>query len=189
MASSGNNILTRNYSGKVGDQYVMRTRGKKSIIAGLPKKRKLGADALSQMESIKRKFSLAVIYARKAITNPALKEEYAAVRRGNQSAFNVAFLDAYKAPELADLRTDGFTGVAGQSLVVQAIDNFRVTKVSFALSSPDGKLLEEGEAMMDENGYDWIYTTQSDIPSPSGTIIRITAEDIPKNRSLLEAVI
>ncbi|MCF1716335.1 hypothetical protein L0U88_16960 [Flavihumibacter sp. RY-1] len=87
------------------------------------------------------------------------------------------------------MRTDGYSGAAGHALTVQATDNFRVTKVSFGLYAPDGGLLEEGDAVMDENGFDWIYTTKSEIPSPAGTLIRVSAEDVPKNRTLLEVVI
>ena len=187
MARSTNNVLTRNYSGKVAGQYILRTRGNKSIIAGLPSKNERVASP--KQEVIRRKFALSVIYAKKALTNPDLKVAYNAVAKGNQTAFNVALLDAFKAPELSNLRTEGFTGAAGQSFTVQAIDNFRVTKVSFGLYAPDGSLLEEGEAIMDENGFDWIYTTKLEIPSPAGTLIRVSAEDIPKNRTLLEVVI
>ena len=188
MARSANNVLTRNYSGKVAGQYSLRMRGDQSIIAGLPKPRKEKSNSEKHM-AVKRKFSLAVIYGKKAIANPELKAEYQAIAKKNQSAYNAAVLDALKGPELADLRTDGYSGSAGHSLTVQATDNFRVTKVSFGLFAPDGSLLEEGDAIMDENGFDWIYTTQSEISSPTGTIIRVTAEDLPKNRTQLEAVI
>jgi hypothetical protein len=187
MARSTNNVLTRNYSGKVAGQYVLRTRGNKSIIAGLPAKNERVASP--KQEIIRRKFALSVIYAKKALTNPELKAAYNAVTKGNQTSFNVALLDAFRAPEISNFRSEGFTGAAGQFLIVQAIDNFRVTRVSFGLYAPDGTLLEEGDAIMDENGYDWIYTTKSEIPSTAGTHIRISAEDIPKNRTLLEVVI
>lgn len=189
MAITSNNVLTRNYSGKVAGQYVLRTRGAKSMIAGLPKPFEVKEEFKAKKLENQRKFNLAVIYAKKALQNPDLKADYAAARRGNQSAFNVAFLDKYFAPELSELRTEEYTGLAGQSLFVQAIDNFRVTKVVFTLFAADGSKLEEGEAVMDENGFDWIYTTQVDNPSPAGTIIRVTAEDIPKSKSILEGLI
>ncbi len=188
MARSANNVLTRNYTGKVAGQYSLRMRGDQSIIAGLPKSRKEKSNS-EKLMAVKRKFSLAVIYGKKAIANPELKASYQAIAKKNQSAFNAAVLDALKGPELAELRLDGYSGVAGQTLTVQAIDNFRVTKVSFGLYAPDGSLLEEGDALMDENGFDWIYTTKSEIPSPAGTLIRVSAEDVPKNRTLLEVVI
>ena len=185
MARTTNNVLTKNYSGKVAGQYSLRTRGNQSIIAGLPKARE-GAISAVQFE-LQKSFKLAVIYARKAMTNPQLKEAYAAARRDNQSAYNVAFMDAYKGPELSDLRTDEYKGTIGDKIIVQAIDNFRVTNVKFKLLSADGTELENGDAIEDENGYDWIYTSKKNNSSLPGTIIQVTAEDIPKNKALLEA--
>ena len=185
MARTTNNVLTKNYSGKVAGQYSLRTRGKKSIIAGLPKPRE-GAPSTVQVD-LQKAFKLAVMYARKAMNNPDLKVAYAAVRRDNQSAYNVAFADAYKGPELSDLRTESYTGAKGDQILVQAIDNFRVTTVKFILLSADGNVLETGDAIEDENGYDWVFTCKVENPSLPGTIIRITAEDIPKNKAVLEA--
>jgi hypothetical protein len=61
--------------------------------------------------------------------------------------------------------------------------------VTFTLRSADGTLLEKGQAVEDENGRDWIYTSQVANPSLSGTTIQVTAEDIPKNLATLEAVL
>ena len=49
MAKTNPNFLTHNYVGKVGKQYSLRNRGDQSIIASLPKTRKVStATALSQ---------------------------------------------------------------------------------------------------------------------------------------------
>ena len=61
MARTTNNVLTKNYSGKVAGQYSLRTRGKKSIIAGLPKARE-GAPSSVQVD-LQKAFKLAVMYA------------------------------------------------------------------------------------------------------------------------------
>lgn len=92
------------------------------------------------------------------MSNPILKEGYTAIIRDNQSAFNVAFKDFYFGPELADLRTEEYTGAAGQNLIVEATDNFQVTSVVFTLFGADGVVLESGPAAMGENDLDWIYT-------------------------------
>ncbi|WP_332733818.1 hypothetical protein [Flavihumibacter sp.] len=186
---SKTNIITHNYGGKLDDQFVIRKIGSKSILASLPKGYEVKERFKPQFEQTKRNFKLAVIYAKKAIQNPELKEQYEAVRRGNQSAFNVAFQDKYYAPELSALRTESYTGQAGQQMLVEATDNFRVTKVVFTLFASDGTVLEEGDAVMDDNGFDWIYTTKVANPSPAGTIVRVTAEDIPKSKTILEGVI
>jgi len=46
---------------------------------------------------MKEKFQCAVLYAQSVRdTNPELKAQYEANRMGKQSAFNVAFIEAYK---------------------------------------------------------------------------------------------
>ncbi|MBZ5857590.1 hypothetical protein [Flavihumibacter profundi] len=192
MATTNRNFLTFSYAGKVGKQYSLRNRGDKSIIASLPKKAKKGTpeEELTQL-GVKEKFQRAVLYAKTVkANNPALMAEYAAVRKGTQSAHNVAFLDAYKAPKLSDLRTDEYEGVVGREIIVQAMDNFRVKSVRFTLFSPDGTKLEEGDAKQSlVNGYDWIYTTQQANPSLAGTKVRVTAKDMPENITVLEKVL
>lgn len=189
MARTSSNLLTQTYSGKVGKQFVFRTRGNKSIIAALPKGSGLDSSPTTSQLEIRRKFQKAVIYAKKAIQNPAMLEAYTGAIRGNQTAFNVAFKDAYKGPEISNLRTDLYKGAAGDTILVEAIDNFRVSQVKFTLTAADGTLIDEGLAQEDENGYDWVFTTKVENPSPEGTRIRITAQDIPKNEAVFESVL
>ncbi len=188
MAKTDNNIITRNYSGSVGRQFSLRTRGNKSILAALPKSR-YGLPLTPAQQLVREKFQLATIYARKAASNPALMEAYEAGRRGNQSARNVAFKDAWFAPIVSSIQTDAYTGEADQPIVVRAIDNFRVTAVKVSLFSAEGTLLEEGSAVEDENGYDWIYRSTSVNPALTGTLIRAVAEDLPKNKGSLEILL
>lgn len=187
MANTNNNALLKNFSGSFADQFSIRTRGDKTIIAQLPKKGEKAASGIQA--ALKVKFKLAVLYAKKAILNAELKQQYAAAAQGNQTAFNVAFKDAYFGPELSDLRTDAYTGAPGQTIVVQAIDNFLIAAVKLSLYKPDGILIEEGELSADDNGRDWRYTTQQANDAVTGTIVRITAYDLPKNKAVLEAVL
>lgn len=187
MATTSNNLLTRNYSGKVGKQFVFRTRGEKSIMAALPTLS--GGSGSQSQQDVRFRFRLAVIYAKKALANPELADAYAARVRGNQSAFNVAFKDAYFGPQLSNLRTEAYTGQPGQPILVQAVDNFRVTLVKVKIFAADGQLLEEGQAVEDENGYDWLYTTKLANPKVIGSKILVTAEDLPKNSSTLDATL
>ena len=82
MARSSNNVLTRNYTGTVAGQYSLRMKGDQSILAGLPKPRKERSDT-EKTKAVKRKFSLAVIYGKKAIANPELKAAYQAIAKKN----------------------------------------------------------------------------------------------------------
>lgn len=191
MAKTNRNFLTHNYVGKVGKQYSLRNRGDQSIIASLPKKsKKYGSDQDLSQETVKEKFQRAVLYAKSVRdTNPELMAQYEAKRKGTQSAFNVAFLDAYKGPKLRDLRTDEYEGVVGNPITVEALDNFRVKSVKFILFSADGSKLEEGTGIQAASGFQWGYTTQVANPTVTGTKLRIIAKDIPDNMTVLEVVL
>jgi hypothetical protein len=190
MANTNRNLLTYTYSGKVGN-HVMKTRGDKSIIATRPKppKKLATGDAQQSQAAVRLQFQRATLYAKTAMKNAALKEQYSAVRRNNQTAHNVAFQDAFKGPVLSDLRTDKYTGAAGQVILVQAMDNFRVSTVEFKLTSADGTLIEQGVAVQAENGFQWGYTTQVANPAIPGTTILVTATDVPNNETKLEKVL
>lgn len=188
MAITDEKIITQTYSGKVGKQFILRRRGSKSIIAKKPKKRKRGTTSDVQV-LLQEKFNAAVLYAQEARNNPELMAAYAAKRRDNQTAFNVAFLDAYKGPVVSNLRTEGYTGEAGQQILVKAVDNFRVEKVTVQITGADGNILEEGQAQKLSNAVDWMYTTTAANPALTGTLLRISAQDVPMNVTTLEATL
>lgn len=188
MARNKNNILVRGFSGSVGKQLVLRTSGDRTFLANRPSINP-GRVATPQQEVVQLKFKEAVVYAKAAIQDPALKLDYAAVARPGQSAFNVAFSDAYMAPELSNLTTSGYAGNVGDKITVRAIDNYYVDSVKVTILDAGGTLLEEGNAQPDPNGLDFTYTaTQANAVLP-GTTIRVAAEDLPKNRTILDKVL
>jgi hypothetical protein len=189
MPKTQRNALTKHYSGKFGRQFILRTKGDLSVMTELPKSRNLSEAALEKQKEIQKQFRAAAVYGRKAMENPELKAAYAAKVQGNQSPYNVAFRDAFVAPELADLQLDEYTGEAGQPITVEAMDDFKVTSVKFKIFGADGQLLESGDAVETDNGTDWVYTTQVANPTLRGTRILITAEDIPKNKAKLETTL
>lgn len=189
MPKTRKNALTKHYGGKFGDQFVLRQRGSVSVMSEVPSGRKLDSNGKKQQQKIQKKFRSAAIYARKAMEIPELKDAYAAKVKGNQSPYNLAFRDAYQAPELSELQLEEYTGEAGQPITVEAMDDFKVTSVKFKIFGADGQLLEAGDAVETDNGTDWVYTTQVANPTLRGTRILITAEDIPKNKAKLETTL
>ena len=188
MARNKNNILVRGFSGAVGKQLVLRTSGDRTILANRPGKNP-GRVATPAQEAVKLKFREAVIYAKAALQNASLKLDYQDVAKPGQSAFNMAFTDAYKAPELSNLNTDGYTGNPGDSITVRAIDNFFVDLVRISILAANGAVLEEGAAEPNANGLDFSYTVTQSNASLAGTTVRVIAEDLPRNRTVLEKVL
>ncbi|ULQ55441.1 hypothetical protein KJS94_12390 [Flavihumibacter rivuli] len=188
MARNRSNILVRGFSGAVGRQLVLRTRGDQTYLANRPSINRNRVPTNDQQE-VRLKFKDAVTYAKAAIQDPALKLDYAAVARPGQSAFNVAFSDAYLPPELNNLRTDAYSGDPGDKITVRATDNFFVDKVTVAIIALNGTVIEEGEATPDANGLDFTYTATQSNAVLQGSKVRVTAEDLPRNRTVLEVTL
>ncbi|KIC91320.1 hypothetical protein [Flavihumibacter solisilvae] len=186
MAISKNKLL-KNVSGKIGNSLVVRQCGGKTVIAAAPTRRKSRSDPATTKRQ--ERFRAASKYAHFALKDPGRNEIYAAACRGNQKPYHIAIRDYFKAPVLSDLRTSEYHGLAGQPLIVRATDNFMVTRVQFALLAPNGSFMETGEALPDINGVDWVYITLVNNRSLKGTLIRVTAEDLAKNKTTLEVVL
>jgi hypothetical protein len=186
MARNKNNIILNGFSGKIGNQLVVRTRGDKTFLAAMPRPRAGGADPPSHQLELQERFIRASKYAKAALAKAELREAYTAARKGNQTAFNVAWKDAFEGPHLSDFRSNEYHGKPGQQLSVQALDNFRVVKVVFNLFTEDGNLIESGEARVADNSFQWIYTTLVENGSIKGTRVQVLAEDLPGNQSALE---
>ena len=188
MARNRNNILARGFSGMLGDQFVLRIKNGVTFLANRPTidpDRSFTEEQLARQEN----FKAAVEYARKSMENPVTKAMYEAAAKDGQSAYNMALTDAAKGPRLSRLVTDTYRGQVGDTLKVRATDNFRVETVTFAISREDGTVVEAGLAVADENGLDWIYTVTQPNAELPGTIIAITAIDIPKNTETLTALL
>ncbi|HCN84249.1 MAG TPA: hypothetical protein DIT07_11620 [Sphingobacteriaceae bacterium] len=183
MAKSKFNWLTHGMSGLLGDLMVFRQRANKTIVAMRP--RPSGKEPTADMMNIRKKFKKAALYAKTAIANPALKAEYQAVAKLGQSAFNRAFKDYQLAPELEDPNLSAYTGEAGEHITVSALDDFRVESVHVVIKTGAGIIVEEGEAVQDDGGLDWVYTTTTANTEMVGAKVIFTATDLPGNKTEL----
>lgn len=183
MGQVDDNVMMRRNRGMVGGQLVYRNRGGKSIVSNAPKKR-TGPVTVPQLVK-QKKFSKAVRYAKKLKANPVLKEMYQAGASGGQTAYNVALSDALKAPEVLDINAEAYTGTAGEVIVIEAADNFRVKEVKVVINNVLGELLEQGNAVESEDADEWLYTVTAANPTPEGSLIKVTAIDHPGNRAVL----
>jgi dTDP-4-dehydrorhamnose reductase len=87
-----------------------------------------------------------------------------------------------------DVDLTGYTGQVGQKIRIRVTDDFAVKSVVVTIHNADGTLQEEGDAALEENQLDWIYTTNSNNISLTGDKITIIAADIPDNLTKQEKV-
>jgi len=177
MSHTKNNALTKNYRGKFGNQFVLRNRNGKSIMAAMPM-RKNDSMTPAQAEA-RRRFANASQYAKNILLDPDMQVAYAAKATGGMSAYNVAMTDYLKAPWVEEIDVTAYTGNSGEKIRVQAFDDFMVTEVTVKIIAPDETIVESGPCELDTLGIWWEYTATQSIADLTGHEIIATARDLP----------
>ena len=179
MSSSRSNGLTKDYSGKFGDQYVLRRKNGKSLMTKLPEKTKRPPSEGQQR--VIANFRAASAFAREKLSDPAIREAYLKKGNGVRSAYNVAMADFFNPPVINLINTGFYKGNAGNVILVEAIDDFRVERVILTLSDANGNVLESGDCTHTGDGPEWVYTLMQDQLPVTGQSIRAVAFDLPNH--------
>jgi hypothetical protein len=182
MAESKNNVVTHGLSGKI-DLLVFRQKNGKTLVAKAPKERTIITAAQQQVQE---KFQQAVIYAKTALSDAAIKADYNQKTGNGLSAYNIAIADYFNAPNIQEIDVSVYTGQIGSKIIIKVTDDFKVSSVHVQISNSDGSLVEEGEAVQDANGISWIFTATQANASLIGDKIMITAFDMPGNDAIQE---
>lgn len=176
-------IIAEGLSGKIGGVVFRRCKGK-TVVAKAPAKRKR---PLSERElEIRRLFLEGVRYAKNVMTDPELKSAYEKVALPGQTAYNLALRDAGHAPEVLDIEAAEYSGIPGQVIIVEAVDDFTVKSLTVFITSASNKLIESGEAVLLPDGIHWLYTVQKRNQKVNGCSIKAIAADLPGNEGSLE---
>lgn len=177
------NDIVMGSSGKIGKMLVFRQVAGKTIIA----KRGIRTAPYSGVqEEAQELFREGVFYAKAVSDDPVRKQWYEAVAKPGQTAYNLALADFCKAPVIKKVTLAEYIGQIGDPILIRAIDNFRVETVSVNILDANGESVETGQATLQENGLDWLYTATVDNPILPGTIISVTATDLPGNKTTRE---
>ncbi len=188
MAKSEDNVFVEGLRGSVGKRMVFRNVAGKTVVS---KRRKINPDYVPTegQVSVRERFSDAILYAKSALVDPQTKAAYEAAAKPGLSAYNVAIQDAFKGPQLSQLRLVDYSGQVGDAILVKAVDNFKVAEVQFSILKPDGSLLERGLAVQEPNGRDWKYVCTVQNGNLPGTKVIITAKDLPGNLTELQEIL
>jgi hypothetical protein len=179
MAKADNNVILSHLSGSIGNQITIRQTGGKTIVS---KKQRKSRKRLSPMQvQVKVNFKGTSRRAMQLLNDPDLKDFYESVKRGGQTAYNMAVKDVSNPPEIESINADLYSGKAGEQIIIRAIDVFRVYRVTVTIYSADDVLLEQGNAIIARNGKDWSYTTTKANKVLKGAKIAAEAEDVPGN--------
>lgn len=179
MSSSRTNGLTKDYSGKFGDQYVLRRKNGKSLMTKLPEKRT--GEPTEGQKAVTNRFLAAAEFSKRILRNPEIRAEYVARSNGKRSAYTMAMADFLNPPSVIAIGLTEYRGNAGDTIRVLAVDNFKVVRVTVNLLAVDGTILEYGDCIQQEDGAAWIYTVTGDHLPLAGQQVKAVAYDIPGN--------
>ena len=185
MARQKNNQVMHGVRGMFAGQVVFKKRRGRRYVAGPPnhdENRIPGKDEQANRDRFKRSNE----YASEAIKDKATKEMYEARATKRQTANNVAFSDAFHPPVILGIITNGFKGVAGDVITVQAKDNFKVASVKIAIYDNSNVLIEEGEAVDNNDELNWMYTAAN---NSRGSKIIVKVYDLPENETVREVTL
>ncbi|WP_343306732.1 hypothetical protein AAHN97_06430 [Chitinophaga niabensis] len=174
------NSIMRGASGALGEELVFRQRAGKTVISLPPVPRE--DNPTGDQVEVRSKFKEANRYAKTATADPALKVAYKAKARPGMSAFNVAMVDFFKAPEILEVDVTTYTGLSGEPILIMATDDFKVKSVKVSILNIEGEEIESGEAMAHPESDDfWTYTTTAANPDGASGIIKVEVSDLPGN--------
>jgi hypothetical protein len=184
MAKVKDNILLKGLSGTIGKSLTLRQIGGETFVSKYQKAPTVAAT--EKKLTARAKFGRATAYARKAVKDPEVKAIYQVKVKGGQRAFNIAMIDALRAPVIENIKADNYHGRPGDQIFIRATDDFKVANVVVSVYNPAGELLERGNAVIQEiEEMQWTYISKQDNPEFSGSKITAVATDLPGNSSSL----
>jgi hypothetical protein len=184
MARSRNNPILKGASGPLGQTLVIKNLADGSqVLANTPAKRTKHSE--KQVKHLNR-FKDAKYYANKWVKkNPEIKALYERRAKGTiKNWHNLAIGDKMNPPEIREIHIERYTGEPGEVIRIRVTDDFKVASVNVRITTTDGREIEAGEAQPRGKRGLWRFFTTIKNPCHQGTVITVTAFDIPKNESV-----
>lgn len=116
-----NNVLLREARGTFGKQFVFRQRNGKTVICKMPKPYE--KPPTNKQLANRERFAKANEFAKSAIADPVKKQYYLGMAKPGQSAYNVAFREAFHGPEIISAT------VEAEVIIVRVKDNYITSTV------------------------------------------------------------
>jgi hypothetical protein len=179
MAKVADNIIVKGIRGMLGDMLVFRQLNGQTIVSAKPKK---PTTRTPKQQEGQERFRRAVAYAKASMGNPQLKELYATgIGVRCTSAHQVAIADFLNAPCIGAIDASHYKGEVGNTISVNATDDFMIASVQVTIHTADSEVIESGAAAKHPLDDCWIYTTTQQHAAYTNCQITATATDIPGN--------
>jgi hypothetical protein len=175
MSKLNPNTVIGIVQGKLGDLVFVRMKNGQVYVRHTPVRE---APFTAGEEASKSDFGRAGAYVKAKRQDPEQYAPYqAAARVTGKRACDLANADFRRPPVIHDIDLSGYTGKAGESIVIQAVDDFQVEAVLVTVATADGTLLEHGAAVLDKTTLRWRYLTQTAVAGGQTVVLHVTATD------------
>ena len=178
MAIVKDNILMQLVRGTLGKHFIVYERNGQIIMAVKrgPSKKK---PTQKQLEA-RQKMTIASARAQVLMADPEIKAYYESMAGPGQNAYNMAVKDAYRSPEVQNIRLEN------EEVVVTAKNEFRVAEVEVKVIDAEGVITESGQAVLGRNRVDWYYKATA---LPAGGKVIVVAENLPGYQTVKELLL
>ena len=182
MAISFKNVITKLYSGRVGD-IVLRNYGGKSVMAKRPDCSKV-VKSPAQLENQKR-FAKAVKISKAVKNDPERAKFYIEKKRKTKykDVYHVVMSDCMTKPKVQKVDLTTYRGQQGNVIMISAWDKFRVETVNVMILNDKGQLIENGPAVsrIYSGNREWDYITTVENVDYKSCRILVQVKDHPGN--------
>ncbi len=178
MAKVRLNPILEQIQGQVGD-LVFKRYGDEVVISRKPDT--TGRELTEAQLAAQARFREAALYGKMAMADPETKALYVeAAKAKGQPVFSLTVADFFNAPTINEVDLSAYGGAVGDTIVIQASDDFDVATVAVTLTDADGNAIEDGAAV--ETPADsgrWIFTAGTAVATGMTVRIGVTATDRP----------
>ena len=182
MAILHPNALIGSLTGKLGDLVLARRADGKVIVRHRPTGTAHSTPGERQGQA---SLSRANQYVQRLKADPGAYALYQrAARIKGKRACDLAKADYAHPPIICDIDLALYNGQSGQTIWVQAADDFEVESVQLTLAGLDGTPIEDGQAVLDLTRGWWRYISQVQAPASQVLVIHAAASDYAGNQVL-----
>ena len=182
MAISFKNLITRMYSGRVGD-IVFRNYGGKSVMSKRPDCSKV-VKTPAQL-AIMAKFGKASKYSKAVNNDPQRSEDYKEKKKKMKykDVYHAAMSDFLTKPKVQKVNLAAYRGQQGNVIRISAWDKFRVETVNVMIINNKGQLVESGPAVTPpfSGNREWEYIATVENVDYKSCRILVRVKDRPGN--------
>jgi hypothetical protein len=179
MAVSYNNLITRYYSGRVGD-IILKNYAGKSVMTKRPDCSKVIKSA-RQLE-INDKFKKAVKVGQFVLKHPESSDFYRR-KRPDMDPYHAAISDYMSRPVIERIDVSGYQGLPGNVVTVSVWDKWEIEGIDMVIFNALGEVIECGASVPREfsGNLEWDYTATVENIDYKSSRILVRAKDRPGN--------